>query len=349
MNLNRSGSLVLACLIGLLLAGCGDQYPKDWPSPAGNWFSRLGSCPDLRGDYADMTFRFPAQFGMGSAMDRWNGNHARITQADDGSWMRVEFGLTAEGLRAARGEQGPDDRTFQGVGRMMELRESDHYRCSGGWLYSLARDGIEGDSIRYEELRFAKDRESGLIASETTSSEQSIGWADSPRVSLGRGTRVQWHRWPPRDPNDEAEVRKLEGIKVQRAGWINHGRSVPTYFSNFFLSPICARLVRTWRIDGQKPIVTRADEIRRGRDDPKPDVSCPADSGEMSPLMTTIWQVDVPDPDSALGDYRIEWQKLDQVNEPWQVFEIKDVRSLPIHMAGLASGKDGIAASLSSQ
>ncbi|MBK8287100.1 MAG: hypothetical protein IPK97_20795 [Ahniella sp.] len=334
MKLIRFGCWTLWCLTAVLLAGCGDQYPKDWPRPAGSWWSRLGSCPDLRGDYGDMTFRFPSQFGMGSTMDRWSANHARITQAEDGSWMRVEFGLTAEGLRAARGEQGVDEPSFQGVGHTMVLRESDHYRCSGGWLHSLAREEVDGDSMRYEELRFAKDREGGLIASETTTREQSIGWGDSPGVSLGRGTRVDWQRWPPREPNDEAEVRKLEGIKVQRAGWINNGRSVPTYFSNFYQKPICARLVRSWRIDGQKPIVTRADEMRRSRDEVVPDVSCPTDSGEMAPLMTTIWQVDVPDPDSALGDYRIEWQHLGQVDEPWQVHAIQDVRTLPIRDTG---------------
>jgi len=323
-------STILLLAVTLVLAGCDDGYPDNLPRLAGSWFSRQGACPDLRGDYQDVSFQFMLKFGLGSSLDLWNRHHAHITQAVDGSWLDIELGLSAAGMRAARGERGKDEPMFSGLGRGQRLRLGDHYRCRGGWLHVLAREGSGDDNFRYESTRFAKDRSGGLIAEEIVSRAQTIGWADSRAISLGRGHETRWSRWPLRDPGDAAAVAALEGVRLTRADWINNGRSVPTYFSNFHLDPICARLVREWRIDGQKPIISLADEIRRSRDEPTRPFQCPQESGEMASLSTTIWQIDVPEPDSALGDYRVEWQRIDQFDRAWNIIPIKDVRTLPI-------------------
>lgn len=327
-RMKRNGSVVstiLLVMVTLMLAGCRPGYPDDWPRPAGNWFSRQGSCPDLRGDYTDVSSPFMHKFGFGSTRDQWHSHHARITQAADGSWLEIELGLTAAGFRAARGEQGKDEPTYSGLGRGQRLRQGDHYRCSGGWLHVLAREGSGDDSFRSESMRFAKDRSGALIAEQVVSREQSIGWADSPRIDLGRGSETRWSRWPVRDPADAAAVAALEGVRLIRGNWKN-GYSVPTYFSNLYLHPICARLVREWRIDGQQPIINGADS--NGHDERFTE-QCPEDSGEMGMISSSVWQVDAPEPTSALGDYRIEWQHIEQLDQPWHIISIKDVRELP--------------------
>ncbi|HMB57522.1 MAG TPA: hypothetical protein VKM35_09970 [Arenimonas sp.] len=323
--------LIAGLLIVLMsaLTGCGDQYPSDWPGTKGMFIARKGwSCPNLEGDYTDVNSQILVMFGVGSERDRWRDHHARITQADDGSWLRLDLGLNAKGMRAARGEQLKGEPPFGGLGRSITLKENAQYFCRSGWLYSIARQDTGGDDFRYEELRMGQDHSGALIVGETVSSKQSIGWGDSPGIPLGRGTRTRWYRWPLRDPGDEAAVARLEGVRLRRASWINHGSEVPTYFSNLHTRPICARLVQPWRTIKEKPVITRANTTTDTDDNGKP-WGCPEDSGTMGAITTTIWQIDTPNTGSALGDYHVEWQSVDHLDQPWQQIPIPDVRNLP--------------------
>ncbi|WP_155844802.1 hypothetical protein [Arenimonas oryziterrae] len=323
----RVGALIV---VMSALTGCSrDEYPDDWPGKKGMLIGRKGvSCPNLEGDYTDMDAEFLVMFGVGSTMDRWRDHHARITQADDGSWLRLDLGLNAKGMLAARGEQAKGEGRFGGLGHSITLKEDAQYYCRNGWIYSYARDDVGEDDFRYEKLRLGQDWSGALIVGETVSYESSVGWGDSPSISLGRTTRTRWYRWPVRDPGDEAAVARLEGVRLRRANWINHGREVPTYFSNLHTRPICARLVQPWRTVKEKPVISRADSTTSTDDTGKP-WGCPEDSGTMGAITTTIWQIDIPDPGSALGDYHVEWQSVDHLDQPWHQIPIPDVRNLP--------------------
>lgn len=315
---------VVAC-IGLAVSRP-TGYPGEWPRPAGSWFSRHGDCPDVAGDYDEVPPEILQYFGVGSTRDRWSHHHARLVQADDGSWLRIELGLNSTGMRVALGDV-PGER-MQGLGRGTTLRKGEHYTCSGGWIHSIARAGSEGDSLRHEDLRMAKDAGGGLIVGETNSMEGSIGWGDSPRISTGRGNQNRWYRWAPRGATDDAFVASLQAVTLARAPWINNGRSVPTFFSNKHLMPICARLVREWRVNGMDRVVVRANTQSSAADPTVLPAQCPEDSGRMGAMTTTIWQVDIPDGDTALGPPRIEWQRIDALDRPWNRIEIDDVRML---------------------
>ncbi len=320
-------------LVSLLasLSGCGDEYPADWPSKKGMFTARKGgSCPDLEGDYTNVSSELLVMFGVGSTSDRWRDHHARITQADDGSWLHIELGLNAKGMQAAIGTRAKGEAGFGGLGRSTTLKENAHYYCRNGWLYSYARDHTGDENFGSQYLRFGKDRAGGLIAGGVVTMAQSVRWGDSPSIPLGQGKFARWFRWEPRDPGDEAAVARLEGVRLQRASWINPGGHVPTYFSNLTTKPICARLVQVWRIAGQSPVITRGNTTTSSDDAGKP-YGCPQDSGTMGAITTTIWQVDVPNPDSVLGDYRVEWQRVDRLGQPWNVIPIADVRGLPVH------------------
>jgi len=231
--------VVLLALLLPLLTACSDNYPSEWPGAKGMFTARKGwSCPNLEGDYTNVSSDILVLFGVGSTRDRWRDHHARITQADDGSWMRLDLGLNAKGMRAARGEQAQGEPGFGGLGRSITLKEDGQYFCRNGWLYSHARDQVGDDDFRYEALRMGKDRSGALIAGETIRSSQSLGWGDSPGVPLGHGERTRWYRWDVRDPADEAAVTRLEEVRPRRATGINAGHSVPTYFSNVHTRPI---------------------------------------------------------------------------------------------------------------
>lgn len=333
MNASSIRRILAAAFLVLLLpalVGCSDEYPDDWPGPKGVFTSRKGwSCPNLEGDYTNVSSDLLVMFGVGSTLDRWRDHHARITQADDGSWLRIELGLNAKGMRAATGQQGKGGPRFGGLGRSITLKEDAQYYCRNGWLYSYARDHTGDETFGYEYLRFGKDRRGGLIAGEMVTMAESLSWGDSPGIPLGQGRHPRWYRWEERDPGDAAAVARLEGVTLRRAGWINHGREIPTYFSNFNVLPICARLVQVWRIPGQTPVISRGDTTTTMDENGKP-YGCPEDSGTMGSITTTIWQVDLPDQEGALGDSHVEWQRVDQLDQPWHVIPIPDVRDLPI-------------------
>ncbi len=91
----------------LLLAGCGARdYPDDWPKPDPGWFSRKGGCPDLAGDYdsvnSELDWLLSANPDFEVAQKTWSEHHARIEQADDGSWLRITMNLNSRGLEDYR-------------------------------------------------------------------------------------------------------------------------------------------------------------------------------------------------------------------------------------------------------
>ncbi len=322
----QAGVLVAA---SCLLAGCGtDGYPDDWASPNGMLAARKGwSCPNLEGDYDDVSYELLRMLGTGSSVDRWHDHHARITQADDGSWLRIEPALNARGMRAVRGEQAKGERAYAGRGSAVTIRYGDHFTCSNGWLYSLARQQVEVDGTKYEELRFGLDKGGALIAGTKTAFEETIGWGDAS-ASMGESSRMHWRRWEVRDVADIDAVTALEGVRLQRGHWMN-GSRVPVFFGNFQGRPVCARLVQPWRTSNEKPVVSRADETTRTDDTGKP-WGCPADSGTMDALATTHWDVWPPEPDGSFGEPRVEWQSVDHLDEPWHIVPITDARTLPV-------------------
>lgn len=325
MKTSRWLALPVALVVLFSFVSC-DGYPNDWPGVAHSWWTSRGGCPDLEGDYDGIDYDFLVYFGVGSPSDRWRDHHARVTQARDGEWLKLDIAPSSKGMRGLLGELGSRQTRFRGLGFPVTLHRGGQFRCSGGWLYSLARDETGGDGFAYVEMRFAKDRKGGLVAKLVTRHAQSIGWADSPSIPLGHSNTTGWMHWPARDPADDLAVAALEGMRLRRASWINHGSSVPTYVTNFHQTPVCARIVREFRVAGQKPIVSAlGNRPSRGAT-----LRCPDDAGEIGPIDTAIAQLDIPGASAAFGDYRLEWQRLDRLAEPWRVEPIADVRELPM-------------------
>ncbi len=322
--------LIVLVVLAWALKGClrdTKNYPETWPSARGLLIDRKGWwCPNLEGEYRDANWAFAYVFGVGPRRADWGRHVARITQADDGSSLRLDFSLGAEGMRAVRAGEMSMTR-----GTSFTLTEGTDYRCTMGWLYirNFDRGGTGGSGFAHEETGIGKDRSGALIVDETVSDDQSIGWGDSQRIPLGRGSRHRWYRWEARDPSDEAEAARLEGITLRRTGFLD-GDKVKTWFANFHRQALCVRLVQPEdRVSNPADLTsdfwTRQKPLTVER---KPG-ECPADSDAVGPIRGTMHAMRPTDYRGSVRAYRVEWQYLDRVEEPWHVIDIPDVRELP--------------------
>lgn len=316
----------------LVLAGCGARdYPDDWPSPDPGWLSRKGGCPDLAGDYdsvnSELSWLFSANPDYRVARKTWSEHHARVEQADDGSWLRITMNLNSRGFEDYRERMLKFNQESSGlpIEGLLELKAGEDYECSGGWLEGLRfAQAKEVQGLQRKSLQLRTDKSGGLIAGATVEIDQSLAWGDSKPIPLGKRKGTQWFRWPKRDPADDQALLAMQGVDVRRYPWVNNGRYVPVRFTSFFLAPICVRFY-----DGDYAIVLHGPEQVRSRDDRRPPApACPESWGKFD--FGEVFRRELKVPDDFPRKYRIEWFVLGEDASKPEVIRIADARKLPV-------------------
>ena len=317
----------------LVLVACGaPDYPKDWPKPDLRSTSRKGSCPDLTGSYDRVQSELTWLLGWNPDIEKpipvWQEHRATISQADDGSWLRIELGLNERGLVAYR--ERVLKYNMQSNGSMVErgilLRASRDYECSGGWLFS--RRFAQAEPVRTmqrKSLQLARDRDGGLIAGATITHDVSFSlWAGTRGISMGRWDNTRWDRWPSRPASADAALATLQDVTVHRYSWINPGNRIPVRFTSFYFEPICVRY-----FDDTYPSPVHGPTIRRERDDSRPaEADCPDGWGRFD--IGEVFRRDMQIPDETPKSYRIEWYLMNGDDANPKVIDINDVRTLPL-------------------
>jgi len=322
-----------SALAVLVLGGCGaPDYPKDWPKPDLRSASRKGACPDLTGAYdrvqAELTWLLGSDPDFEKSIPAWQEHRATISQADDGSWLRIELGLNERGLVEYREHLLKYNQESHGAmnARGVLLRASRDYECSGGWLFS--RRFAQAEPVKTwqrKSLQLARDRAGGLIAGATINKSVSLSLYEGTRgISLGRSDDTRWYRWPARAAGADAALAALQDVTVHRYHWTNPGNRIPVRFTSFYVEPICVRF-----FDGPNPSPARTSTIGRGRDDPRPaEADCPVGWGRFD--VGQVFRRDMYIPEEAPGTYRIEWYRLNGDAGKPDVITIDDVRTLPL-------------------
>lgn len=319
-------AMLLLSTLGLSACGA-PQYPADWPKPAFGLFSRKGGCPDLTGSYDNVRSELNWLLGPNPdfevARKAWFEHSARITQADDGSWLNIAIDLNERGLPDYREHMLKYNLDNPGSmrGKSVALREGDDYTCANGWLYGAHfPQATRVHGWQRKLLRMRKDRNGGLIAGATISQSQSLGWGDSRSIPLGAWDGTRWYRWPARPTEADAALQAAQSVELRRYGWANGGSRVPARLTNFQLEPICLRV-----IDHGVAYPLRGDELRRSRfDKTAPPPECPDGWGKLDSGGTVRREFHDGD------RYLIEWVRLsDGVTQP-NVIAVGNARQLPL-------------------
>jgi hypothetical protein len=318
-------------LVAVLLVGCGEpNYPDAWPRPASSFSPRKGACPDLTGAYDEVRSELSWLLGPDPDFEKsqpfWFEHRAIVTQAEDGSWLKFSLSLNENGLPAFRehllkyNNQGSGEKR----GKDLLLKEGRDYSCSGGWLYSRHfPQSTRVHAWMRKSLQVARDREGSLIAGATISKSQSIGWGDSPRIALGNWDDTRWYRWPRRDPRRDSLLHDAQSVDLHRFPWINNGSRIPVRISNFFLEPVCVRLVE----DGRAYPIRGSELVRTRGDDSPPPIPCPEGWGKLGSGGLILRELDIPN--EIHGRYRIDWFPLSEAPTKARSIDIPDVRRLP--------------------
>lgn len=325
--------VALAIATLALLRACvrpGEGYPRDWPSIRPVALGSHGGCADIQGEYTDVDAGFWQTFGVGSRLDRWQDHYARIEQADDGRTIRVDLGVNATGLRAARGElpvRPHEGRRWQGRGRSFVLHRHTDYECKGRWIYSVARHDDGDDDFRHVDARITRDLGGGLVLGDTVEMATSVGWGDSPRIPTGHSRQTRWRRLPPRPQDDAPRVRALQALVVERTPYRN-GSSIVTVVKSYFDEPLCMRMRSVTTYSRETVRETRPLGVNERRDNPHDPPTCPEGSGRIDPIGGTSMALFPPDAGAARV-YVIEWGVRDATPRMWNTLRIDDVRALP--------------------
>ena len=322
------GTLLLCVAAWWLLRGEPD-YPNGWPKPDWTLLRHRGGCPNLNATFTHVNSELPWLLGhdpdSSVARHPWQDSRAAITQSPDGDSVMISFSLSPKGFEEFREREiRYNSETFGDVVKPLTLRRGVDFDCAGNWLYGkyFAQDS-ESHGWRRQELKVGRDRDGGLIAGARTTKQSSIGWGDSPRVSLGRHDETTWYRWPKDDPDTDAALAKLQSVDLHRYGWKNgNGTSVPIRFTSFYLEPICVRF-STIDTVGNAYSVTR-----HGPHQGKSDIACPEGWGEFDLGQVLRAEMDIPK--EPAWRYRIEWFPWSARNGKPNVIEVADVQTLPL-------------------
>lgn len=333
-SLSRIALAALLGLIVVLLVQCRPSaYPGDWPRPASSLLSRKGGCPDLAGRYdhvrGELRFLLGPRPDFQQSAGSWAEHVASVTQADDGSWVKVRFELNEAGLRAFREGRPAGKRAGRDDG--LDLVRGVDFDCFGGWLYNLHFPAFGGTGDRRSELRFARDRDGGLIADAVIDRQNSFGWGDSPGIDLWRSDDHRWYRWAQRSDAMDGAIRALEDVVISRFSWTHGERNIPTRIENFHLAPLCARLVETYPV-ASIPVQYHLPpqfSLARGQSHAEP--GCPEHWGRFEAMSQMLHQMEVGE---QAPSYRFEWRLAARPEAAPTVVEISDVRGLPVIPSG---------------
>jgi hypothetical protein len=325
---------VLGLAVLALLGGCGEpDYPRDWPAPdTGLLGDMKGECPDLTGTYdrvgSELSWLLSADPDFEKPTPHWFEHSATLTQADDGSWLRIDFKLNEIGLPAYRDHLLEHNNESNGASVDFDLwlEAGKHFVCERGWLYStrFAQDQ-RVHTWQRKSLQLNKDKAGGLIAGATVNKDVYLSvWAESQGFYLGSWDDTRWYQWPARDPSGDALLEDLQNVTLHRYAWVNHGRSIPVRFTSFYIEPICVRFFY-----GSYPVKVMGPMIRRGRDDPRPaEQACPEGWGRFD--VGEVFRRELQLPEIVQETHRIEWVPMSEFGGEVHVIEIEDVRELPL-------------------
>jgi hypothetical protein len=322
------GALVLCAAAWWLLHGEPD-YPNGWAKPDWTLLPHRGGCPDLNATFTQVNSELSWLLGhnpdSSMSLQRWQDSRAAITQSPNGDSVTISFSLSPKGFEEFRRREiryNGDVSFGPVVAEPMTLRRGVDFDCAGNWMYGkhFAQESESRGSQR-RELKVGRDGDGGLIAGARTTSETSIGWGDSARISLGRHDEMKWYRWPKDDPDTDAALAKLQSVDLHRYGWKN-GTGVPIRFTSFYVEPIC---VRFSNIDptGRAYSVTRHGPHQR-----KSDIECPEGWGEFD--LGQVLRADMDTAKESGWSYRVEWFPWSGRNEKPNVIEVTDVQTLPL-------------------
>jgi hypothetical protein len=332
--------LVSAGILGWWFTVGSPDYPEEWPKPdTGMLANKMGNCPDLRGDYdgvnGELTWLLGQNPDYESHPPVWQEHRAVVTQADDGAWLHIALSLNEKGLAGFRERMLRFNTESNGadIHRDLWLEHGRDYTCRGGWLFSQyfpQSDFVHG--MRRVSLQLARDDSGALIAGATLGIESPIfSWADVSSDTTIVLDETRWHRWPARNPANDAVLANAQDVTLHRYGWINHGNRIPFRFTSFYLEPICVRFV--W--EGY-PVKVSGPVMRRSRDDPRPEEQqCPASWGRFD--VGEVFRRDLTIPYDGMQASSIEWYRLNDTEKKITVIPIPDVRELPL-MPGEKTG-----------
>lgn len=326
---------LLLLLAACLLQGCdAPDYPADWPRPVsgGMLASKKGDCPDLTGAYdgvnADLDWLLGSNPDVEKSVPHWFEHRAIITQAEDGSWLKIGLTLNEKGLPAYRDHLLLYNNESNGfmAHKDLWLTAGKEYTCRNGWLYSERFAQPERvHTWQRKSLQLGKDSSGALIAGATINKEIYLSvWAESQGTRIGAADDTRWYRWPARPAQADALLEQVQSVTVHRYKWINHGRRIPVRFTSFYVEPICVRLFY-----GDHPVKVHGPLVRRGRDDPRPEEQdCTDGWGRFD--IGEVFRKEVYLPDIVQEDIRIEWYRMNAADKTPQVIRIGDVRELPL-------------------
>ncbi len=322
---------VCACLLAaLLVLGCAPaDYPGEWPRAASSLLSRKGGCPDLSGDFDGVDGRLLFLLGRDPDFEksiRFQPEHrAKLTMAADGQTLDIATSVNERGLVQMRERMLSYNQDYVDVDSIVRLVRGTDFDCAGGWLHSLRFPQSESQhGMRRMELRVARDADDGLIAGARLRLEQSVGWADSRRIPLGSHDETRWHRWPSWPREAEAALAAAQSVALHRHGWINHGRSVPTRFTSFYVEPICLRYEQYGRFSAP-----HGPEMRRQREDRgPPPPECPQGWGKFD--LGEVFRTGMDLSSGATQRYRIVWFPLSEGEQAQREIVVSNPMALPL-------------------
>lgn len=212
------------------------------------------------------------------------------------------------------------------VEKIVRLKRETDFDCADGWLHSLhfPQPEEQHQAIRRMELRLARDADDGLIAGAHLRIAQSWGWADSRQIPLRSYDTTRWYRWPSRPSEADAALAAAQSVTLHRYGWINHGRSVPTRFTSFYVEPICLRFERYGSVSAP-----HGPEMRRGRDalgPPPPE--CPQGWGKFD--LGEVFRTGMDLPGATPQRYRFVWFPLSEGEQAQREIVVTNPMTLPL-------------------
>lgn len=276
---------MMVVLAAAAMLGCAPhEYPADWPKPIDSWLSRRGGCPDLRGDFdsvrTELIWLMLAERSR-TAVDTYrHEQRARVTQADDGSWLQIELSLNERGLDEFREHQLHFNLDNAMPFRSLKLIRDQDFQCRSGWLESLHfPEASSQTGVQRKLARFQRDADGGMVAETVTAVEQTLSVGAGQGVKFGSSDRRQWYRWPERSPSADEQLAAAQSVSLHRYRWANGKSSIPTRFTNFRMQPICLQLHLFGTVTAPA-----GPELRRSRDDVSaPPPQCPPGWGKFDP------------------------------------------------------------------
>lgn len=305
--------LLIGAFVYWILPGFGaPDYPSKWAAPK-LYTGSKGGCPDLTGVYDGVSEEVPRLLQGSPAWVQgirpWFEHKAVVTQAEDGSWLEIQFALNERGLPAHRQHVMTYNQGWPHGGKLVLKRDKD-YRCSGRWLRSLKNEAVFVSRNRAGELIVGETR---VVSGEFRYGNLSIG-PESVEKTM-------WRRWISRPAAADEQMHALYSFEVNRFPWLNKdGTEVVVKVSNYLGEDICLRVWEADAVDAEDKSAN-ADIVTGSIYD---SVGCPAAWLRMRALGNDNFGLRVPD-----VAYRIAWRPTADPDAAPRIMEVPYPTDLP--------------------